>query len=397
MRVCTARGNVDTVDEPAQPHAAVESSLDEYLALRRLDAGRIFKAEIGLKEHARARQPRRHLLVRGGTVVRQIGEQLNEFWSLFEQPLPLRFEQRRRALDRALGGRVVEQPLEDAVDERAPRRDRARRLRQPVDHAQPVEQRAGHEIAGARGRECPGAWFAEGYLGARFGCDQLHCAQLHGGHEGSVSLAHDTSAAPRLALWTGGAGWGWPYDQEVAAPEHQQPGQRESGPEVPSGPRQRTGRRSSGLQSQLIGRPFGVPIYISPSWLLFVGLITVWFAPSVATEVPGIGSARYLVAATFGVFLGLSVLAHEVAHCVVARRFRIPIERITLSFLAGHSVLAEEPKTPGRASAVAAAGPGRQPRHRGWFVGSAAAIPRGRHRGDPGRGSGVVERGRGRL
>jgi Zn-dependent protease len=124
-----------------------------------------------------------------------------------------------------------------------------------------------------------------------------------------------------------------------------------SGPESPSAPRR------SGLQGQLIGRPFGVPIYISPSWLLFVGLITVWFAPVVATEVPGIGSARYLVAATFGVFLGLSVLAHEIAHCVVARRFRIPIERITLSFLAGHSVLAEEPKTPGRASAVAAAGP----------------------------------------
>jgi Zn-dependent protease len=132
----------------------------------------------------------------------------------------------------------------------------------------------------------------------------------------------------------------WQYDQEVAAPEQQQ-----------------RRRRGSGLQGQLIGRPFGVPIYISPSWLLFVGVITVWFAPVVASEVPGIGSARYLVAATFGVFLGLSVLAHEIAHCVVARRFRIPIERITLSFLAGHSVLAEEPKTPGRASAVAAAGP----------------------------------------
>ncbi|HEY0869290.1 MAG TPA: site-2 protease family protein, partial [Acidothermaceae bacterium] len=143
----------------------------------------------------------------------------------------------------------------------------------------------------------------------------------------------------------------------MAAPEQQQPGQRTSGPVQPSGPEPKPRRRGSGLQGQLIGRPFGVPIYISPSWLLFVGVITVWFAPVVATEVPGIGSPRYLVAATFGVFLGLSVLAHEIAHCVVARRFRIPIERITLSFLAGHSVLAEEPKTPGRASAVAAAGP----------------------------------------
>ena len=93
------------------------------------------------------------------------------------------------------------------------------------------------------------------------------------------------------------------------------------------------------------------------SWLLFVAFITVEFAPSVASAVPGIGAARFVVAATFGAFLGLSVLAHEVAHCVVARRFGIPIERISLSFLAGHSALAREPETPARAAAVAAVGP----------------------------------------
>jgi Zn-dependent protease len=107
----------------------------------------------------------------------------------------------------------------------------------------------------------------------------------------------------------------------------------------------------------LIGRPFGVPIYISASWLLFVAFITVQFAPVVASAVPGIGAARFGVAAAFGVFLGVSVLAHEVAHCVVARRFRIPIERISLSFLAGHSALAREPETPARSAAVAVAGP----------------------------------------
>ena len=107
----------------------------------------------------------------------------------------------------------------------------------------------------------------------------------------------------------------------------------------------------------LVGRPFGVPIYISASWLLFVAFITVQFAPSVAGAVPGIGAGRFVVAAAFGVFLGVSVLAHEVAHCVVARRFGIPIERISLSFLAGHSALAREPETPARSAAVAVAGP----------------------------------------
>jgi Zn-dependent protease len=114
------------------------------------------------------------------------------------------------------------------------------------------------------------------------------------------------------------------------------------------------GLTSGGL---LLGRPFGVPIYISASWLLFVAFITVEFAPTVASAVPGIGTARFAVAAAFGVFLGVSVLAHEVAHCVVARLYRIPIERISLSFLAGHSTLAREPETPARSAAVAVAGP----------------------------------------
>jgi Zn-dependent protease len=135
----------------------------------------------------------------------------------------------------------------------------------------------------------------------------------------------------------------------VAAPE-QHP------PERPNGrPTTRSGRVTSG--GLLLGRPFGVPIYISASWLLFVAFITVEFAPTVASAVPGIGAGRFAVAAAFGVFLGISVLAHEVAHCVVARRLGIPIERISLSFLAGHSALAREPETPARSAAVAVAGP----------------------------------------
>jgi Zn-dependent protease len=135
----------------------------------------------------------------------------------------------------------------------------------------------------------------------------------------------------------------------VVAPE-KQPADKQNGRPTPASARLTSG----GL---LLGRPFGVPIYISASWLLFVAFITVQFAPVVASEVPGIGAARFVVAAAFGVFLGVSVLAHEIAHCVVARRLGIPIERISLSFLAGHSALAREPETPARSAAVAVAGP----------------------------------------
>jgi Zn-dependent protease/CBS domain-containing protein len=125
----------------------------------------------------------------------------------------------------------------------------------------------------------------------------------------------------------------------VATPEQQQPG------------------RAPGVRAYQLGRPFGVPILVSPSWLLFLGFVTIQSAPRVGDAIPGIGGARYVVAFAFGIFLGLSVLAHEIGHCWVARRFGVPIERISLSFLAGHSAFGREPETPGRMFAVAAAGP----------------------------------------
>jgi Zn-dependent protease/CBS domain-containing protein len=113
---------------------------------------------------------------------------------------------------------------------------------------------------------------------------------------------------------------------------------------------------SGGWQLHL-GSPFGVPVYLSASWLLFLAFVTAQFAPAVARAVPGIGAGRYAVAAAFGVFLGLSILVHEAAHCAVARSLSIPVQRISLSFFSGHSALAREPVKPGHAAAMAVVGP----------------------------------------
>src|SRR5699024_7574923 len=62
-------------------------------------------------------------------------------------------------------------------------------------------------------------------------------------------------------------------------------------------------------------------------------------------------------AAAFAVLLGLSVLAHELGHCLVALRLRLPVRRLRLYLLGG---LAEISRTPVRSrdeAAVAAAGP----------------------------------------
>lgn len=106
-----------------------------------------------------------------------------------------------------------------------------------------------------------------------------------------------------------------------------------------------------------LGSLFGAPIYVAPSWLIFLGWVTIAFAPLVEDNVAGIGSARYAVSLAFGLFLGLSVLAHEVGHCALARVFNVPVQRVVLTWLAGHSAFEREPGTPRRMVLVAVAGP----------------------------------------
>lgn len=113
-----------------------------------------------------------------------------------------------------------------------------------------------------------------------------------------------------------------------------------------------------------MGRPFGIPIVVSPTWFLIAAFITVYFGSQLNNAVVGrstvgsrIGDGRFLVAFGFAVLLYLSVLLHELAHSVVAKRFGLPVRRIVIYFLGGVSEIEREPETPGREFAVAVAGP----------------------------------------
>jgi len=107
-----------------------------------------------------------------------------------------------------------------------------------------------------------------------------------------------------------------------------------------------------------MGRPFGIPVYVSPTWLIVAGLITVVVQPQVADGLPGHSEpVTYAVALIFAVLLYLSVLLHELAHCVVAKRYGLPVRRITLYMLGGVSEIEREPETAGREFAIAFAGP----------------------------------------
>ncbi|WP_078964770.1 site-2 protease family protein [Streptomyces aureocirculatus] len=107
----------------------------------------------------------------------------------------------------------------------------------------------------------------------------------------------------------------------------------------------------------LMGRPFGVPVYVAPSWFLVAALITWVFGGQLDRVLPELGNARYLVSLFFAVAFYASVLVHELAHTVAALRFKLPVRRIQLQFFGGVSEIEKESETPGREFVLAFVGP----------------------------------------
>ncbi|MHA6764404.1 site-2 protease family protein [Streptacidiphilus sp. PAMC 29251] len=107
----------------------------------------------------------------------------------------------------------------------------------------------------------------------------------------------------------------------------------------------------------LMGRPFGVPVYVTPAWFVIAALITWTFGGQIEVLLPGLGRTRYLVALFFAVAFYGSVLIHELAHTVVALRLSLPVRRIQLQFFGGVSEIEKDADTPGREFWLAFVGP----------------------------------------
>nr|WP_030853061.1 site-2 protease family protein [Streptomyces sp. NRRL F-4474] len=120
---------------------------------------------------------------------------------------------------------------------------------------------------------------------------------------------------------------------------------------------ERDNRRSGPGGGLLMGRPFGVPVYVSPSWFLVAALITWVFGDQLDRVLPDLGPVRYLVSLFFAVAFYASVLVHELAHTVAALRFKLPVRRIQLQFFGGVSEIEKESETPGREFVLAFVGP----------------------------------------
>jgi len=106
-----------------------------------------------------------------------------------------------------------------------------------------------------------------------------------------------------------------------------------------------------------MGRLFGVPVFVAPSWLIVAAAITVMFAPDVGQKIPELGGGRYAVSFAYAVLLYLSVLIHELGHALVALRLGVPVRRITLQLLGGVTEMSGQARSPGREFLVAVAGP----------------------------------------
>jgi Zn-dependent protease len=108
-----------------------------------------------------------------------------------------------------------------------------------------------------------------------------------------------------------------------------------------------------------VGKIAGIPIALDYSWFVIFLLIawTVGFNMMPATY-PGLGFVAYLFIGILSSFLLFgSVLVHELAHSIVAKRNGLRIRRITLFLFGGVSEIEEEPSDPWLEMKMAAAGP----------------------------------------
>ncbi len=101
---------------------------------------------------------------------------------------------------------------------------------------------------------------------------------------------------------------------------------------------------------------FGVSVDIS--WFFLAFYIVLSLTRYFPTVVPHQNSYIYIVMGILGALgLFLSIILHELAHAVMARKFGLPIGGITLFIFGGVAELRQEPKTPRSEFWVAIVGP----------------------------------------
>jgi Zn-dependent protease/predicted transcriptional regulator len=113
--------------------------------------------------------------------------------------------------------------------------------------------------------------------------------------------------------------------------------------------------RSEGIQ---IGKIYGIPILLHPSWFFIFGLIALSFVSKFEALNVSIPATRLwgLGLATSVLFFG-SLVFHEMAHSVIAKHYKIPVISITLFIFGGVARIGRDPSRAIEEFNIAVAGP----------------------------------------
>lgn len=113
------------------------------------------------------------------------------------------------------------------------------------------------------------------------------------------------------------------------------------------------------LKGIRVGRLAGIPIGVQPLWLVILVLITISLgAVYYPEEAPGISpAAAYALGLLSALLLFSSILAHELGHALVARRYGVEVEEIDLWLLGGVARMSGYPERAQDELRFALAGP----------------------------------------
>jgi Zn-dependent protease/predicted transcriptional regulator len=107
-----------------------------------------------------------------------------------------------------------------------------------------------------------------------------------------------------------------------------------------------------------IGRILGIPIYLDFSWILIFSLVTWLISTQFGSQYPHWSeAAQWGTGILTSLLFFTSVLFHELAHSVVAQRYKIKVLSITLFIFGGLARIGREPSKAIQEFNIAIAGP----------------------------------------
>lgn len=108
-----------------------------------------------------------------------------------------------------------------------------------------------------------------------------------------------------------------------------------------------------------LGRILGIEVHVHASWLI-IGALVLWTlaASALPADYPQLSAGlRLVMALVITALFFVSLLAHELAHSVVAMARGIPVHRITFFLFGGMAQTSRDSRSPGEEFLIAIAGP----------------------------------------